>query len=437
MKSYTIATFFLTIGLTCFKPLQMMAMPYGVVTKIISQSISEQTLYDLIVTFHNDDNLDDFLHNNHTNPDGSPVEILHMDSDGQYASEYDKNIILNTSYVEFLPEYYEFKPIDLHGFFQDCYKLKQINGLEYLNTAEALTMSHMFDGCEALESINVSSFDTKNVETMDFMFSGCKSLKTIDLKNFDTDKVYNFKYMFNDCENLERLDLSGFNTKIDLDKDSLMVYPMCELMVSNCWNLKKLILSPVLFYTIYTDLYNQGNGNAFDCVGYAKNDEIDKDNPPCELFLPSKYVTKDVLGNSKDNWVESYLRHTWYVTTFHLQDGKSWAGNYFSFGGYYGKDHYCNDSDFKVGDANHDGIVSVADVTACVDFILKTEYNSTYFFNGDLDKNGEISINDITNIVNLVLLGDVNQQETIPIGGDTPPESLDTNKDFLWSTDNN
>ena len=35
-------------------------------------------------------------------------------------------------------------------------------------------MSCMFSGCEKLNDLNLSSFDTKKVNNMSFMFSGCK-----------------------------------------------------------------------------------------------------------------------------------------------------------------------------------------------------------------------------------------------------------------------
>ena len=43
-------------------------------------------------------------------------------------------------------------------------------------------MSHMFDGCSSLQSINLSSFNTTNVNNMIYMFSGCSSLKKENVK---------------------------------------------------------------------------------------------------------------------------------------------------------------------------------------------------------------------------------------------------------------
>ena len=43
--------------------------------------------------------------------------------------------------------------------------------------------SFMFYGCSNLTNIDLSSFNTQNVNNMSFMFNGCSNLKEIKLKN--------------------------------------------------------------------------------------------------------------------------------------------------------------------------------------------------------------------------------------------------------------
>ena len=47
---------------------------------------------------------------------------------------------------------------------------------------------------------------------MDNMFNECTSLKELDLSNFNTNNVNDFSYMFYDCSSLEKLDISNFQT---------------------------------------------------------------------------------------------------------------------------------------------------------------------------------------------------------------------------------
>ena len=43
----------------------------------------------------------------------------------------------------------------------------------------------MFNGCSSLISLDLSSFDTKNIEEISNMFNGCNNLQYINLKNFE------------------------------------------------------------------------------------------------------------------------------------------------------------------------------------------------------------------------------------------------------------
>ena len=73
-------------------------------------------------------------------------------------------------------------------------------------------MNSMFYECKALQELNISSFDTTNVENMNSMFQGCNVLPKLELKHFNTAKVTTMSYMFYNCNALTELDLSSFNT---------------------------------------------------------------------------------------------------------------------------------------------------------------------------------------------------------------------------------
>ena len=81
-----------------------------------------------------------------------------------------------------------------------------------LHTDNVVDMASMFDGCESLTNLDLSSFDTSKVQDMSRMFSGCKSLSKLNLSNFDTSKVWCMSHMFNGCKSLTKLNLSSFNT---------------------------------------------------------------------------------------------------------------------------------------------------------------------------------------------------------------------------------
>ena len=62
----------------------------------------------------------------------------------------------------------------------------------------------MFSRCSSLQSINLSSFNTTNVEDMSYMFSGCSSLQSINLSSFNVTNVNDMNFMFSGCSFLKR-----------------------------------------------------------------------------------------------------------------------------------------------------------------------------------------------------------------------------------------
>ena len=69
----------------------------------------------------------------------------------------------------------------------------------------------MFDGCEKLESLDISSFRTSNVTDINSMFKDCKALVSLDVSKFDTKNVTSMTHLFSNCETLGQLDLSSFD----------------------------------------------------------------------------------------------------------------------------------------------------------------------------------------------------------------------------------
>jgi len=63
-------------------------------------------------------------------------------------------------------------------------------------------MKNMFDGCNHLEYLDLSCFNTKNVENMHCMLGDCCFLENLDLSYFNTQNVKDMGNMFNGCSSL-------------------------------------------------------------------------------------------------------------------------------------------------------------------------------------------------------------------------------------------
>ena len=104
------------------------------------------------------------------------------------------------------------RPTTCECWFDGFKKLEKIDGLANLNTEEVKVMGYMFSGCNALKSIDLSTFKTGKVENMFGMFYGCKALTTLDLSHFNTENLKDMGQMFFNCEALKSIDLKNFNT---------------------------------------------------------------------------------------------------------------------------------------------------------------------------------------------------------------------------------
>ena len=125
------------------------------------------------------------------------------------------------------------RPVSTFYWFNGLDNLKEIVGMEYLNTSEVTTMEGMFMGCQKIDDLNLRYFNTSKVTSMASMFSNCEILQELDLSNFDTSNVTSMTMMFNGCKKLETLDLSSFNTS----NVAYMIY-----MFSECSELETLNL---------------------------------------------------------------------------------------------------------------------------------------------------------------------------------------------------
>ena len=126
-----------------------------------------------------------------------------------------------TKRVVFDASFRDFRPTTTAKWFYRCEALKQIEGLEYLNTSEVKDMGYMFSDCKTLTSLDLKHFNTKNVTDMSSMFAKCWALTSLDLKNFNTQNVTDMSLMFSRCVALTSLDLKDFNTQNVTDMSSM------------------------------------------------------------------------------------------------------------------------------------------------------------------------------------------------------------------------
>ena len=81
--------------------------------------------------------------------------------------------------------------------FNECYKLKEIKGIDKLDTSNVNNMSTMFQECYEIEYLDLSNYNTENVKDISWMFNKCHKLKLLNLLNFsincETKNMFMFK----------------------------------------------------------------------------------------------------------------------------------------------------------------------------------------------------------------------------------------------------
>ena len=100
---------------------------------------------------------------------------------------------------------------DMGSMFYGCSALQSLD-VSGFDTSKVRYMENMFRGCNTLEALDLSGWDTSSATDMSFLFEGCSSLTSLDLSSFKTTRVRIMDEMFSACTSLSSLDLSGFDT---------------------------------------------------------------------------------------------------------------------------------------------------------------------------------------------------------------------------------
>lgn len=103
-------------------------------------------------------------------------------------------------------------PADASHLFGDLSQMTHINNAENLNMSSVNSTYKMFMNCSSLVSINVSNWDTRNIQDFSYMFSGCQSLTALDVSRWNTANARKMDFLFSECHNVEVLDVGNWQT---------------------------------------------------------------------------------------------------------------------------------------------------------------------------------------------------------------------------------
>lgn len=192
---------------------------------------------------------------------------------------------INTQRIVFEPTFARIRVHSLRNWFYGLRYVTSIDGLQYLNTDSVTDMRSLFNGCNSLKSLDVSTFKTSNVTNMSNMFAYCNSLGSIDVSKFNTSKVTDMYRMFFACTSLSSLDISNFDLTNNDDISGFL---------TNCENITKLNVGNNDFKK-FGETYSEDMGSAFTGIGPNVS-------WPCYLITGTEF-NDSVLGQKDENGI--------------------------------------------------------------------------------------------------------------------------------------
>lgn len=174
------------------------------------------------------------------------------------------------------------RPISCFRWFFWFDHLVNIKHLERLITTNVTRMDQMFQSCKLLTNLSLK-FDTSSVVDFATMFDGCEHLESIDISNFDTSSATRMGFMFARCSSLNKI------------------------YVSNLWDISN-VSRPTAMFDGCTSIEG-GNGTTYqgDDISYAHIDE--ENNPGYFTYKQEEPITPPsdpdvtLLYESSDNIV--------------------------------------------------------------------------------------------------------------------------------------
>ncbi len=200
-------------------------------------------------------------------------------------------------------------PSSCSSLFAQLTNLKELKGLENINTYNCDNMMYMFYQCNTITSLDLSRFKTKNVTNMKEMFHNCKNLKTLDLGNFNTSNVTDMYGMFSSCRELTTLNVSSFDTSNVKDMRYMFYYDykLNSLDISG-FDTKKVTHMNFMFYNTdleYIDVsgFDTSEVKNMECMfdGSRKLKTLDLSN-----FNTSKVINFDNMFQACSNLEKIY-----------------------------------------------------------------------------------------------------------------------------------
>ena len=208
------------------------------------------------------------------NASNVPINVINLEADNSEAeikAWYDsatktvswyssaEKIYLNPDCTNMFAYFTGMTDVDLSSF--DTSEVENMNAMFYFNfalekldvsgfdTGNVIDMRAMFDNLTSLKELNITNFNTSKVETMQDMFYNMNKVKTLDVSRFDTRNVKNMKGIFSFMTSLKALSLTNFNTsKVTTMQDMFTATTTLQLLDLSSFDTRNVTDMRSMFY---------------------------------------------------------------------------------------------------------------------------------------------------------------------------------------------
>lgn len=170
-----------------------------------------------------------------------------------------EKIYLNPDCANMFAYFTGMTDVDLSSF--DTSEVEDMNSMFYFNfalekldvskfdTSRVRSMYAMFDNLTSLKELDVSNFNTSNVDTMQYMFYNLNKVIVLNVSHFDTGNVKSMEGMFAYMGSLKSLNLSSFNTsKVTNMRDMFAATATLKSLDLSSFNTEKVRNMSGMFY---------------------------------------------------------------------------------------------------------------------------------------------------------------------------------------------
>ena len=135
--------------------------------------------------------------------------------------------------------------------FSGCSKLTSVGDLNKWTGSNATNVAYMFNGDEALTSLDLTNFNPSGATSFFGMFSGCSKLTSVgDLSQWTGSNATTVAYMFDQDSSLSKLNLSKFNPSQATNFSSMFsnCKALQDLSSVNSWHIGEATAIDYMFY---------------------------------------------------------------------------------------------------------------------------------------------------------------------------------------------